>query len=421
MIKSRSTYTLLLNLLLPLVLLRLLWRARRQREYLAHIAERFGRYRQSLPAQPLIWIHAVSVGETRAAEPLVRELRQRYPSHRILLTHMTPTGRATGTALFSDEVVRCYLPYDFPTAVTRFLDYFRPAAGILLETEIWPNLVHACHKRGTPLYLVNARLSEKSLVNYRRIAPLVAASLREFSGIAAQSDADAERLTSLGATAVTVTGNLKFDIIPAPDAIACGARWREQWGMLKGGSRPVLLAASTREGEETLLIEALREADIADLLLVIVPRHPQRFDEVAVLLERTGIQYQRRSANTTLATKTRVVLGDSMGEMIAYYAACDIAFVGGTLLPFGGQNLIEACMVGCPVIVGPHTYNFAEATRLAVVAGAAVQVDDAAGIVRAARDLLANRARVQQMAHAALDFARNYRGATARILDLIRL
>ncbi len=421
MIKSRGIYTLLLYLLLPLVLLRLLWRARRQREYLAHIPERFGRYRQTVSAQPLIWIHAVSVGETRAAEPLVRELRQRYPGHRILLSHMTPTGRATSAALFGDEVFRCYLPYDFPAAIVRFLDYFRPAVGILLETEIWPNLVHACHKRDTPLYLVNARLSEKSFIKYRRIAPLVAASLREFSGIAAQSGDDAARLTALGANTVRATGNLKFDIIPPPDVVARGKRWHEQWGMLNGRPRPVLLAASTREGEEALLIEALHAADIAGLLLVIVPRHPQRFDAVAALLERAGIKYQRRSANATLAPETRVVLGDSMGEMVAYYAACDAAFVGGTLLPFGGQNLIEACAVGCPVIVGPHTYNFAEATRLAVAAGAALQFEDAASVVRAARDLLENRARIDQMARAALDFARDHRGATARVLDLIRL
>jgi len=421
MIKSRCIYTLLLYLLLPLALLRLLWRARHQREYLAHIPERFGHYRQAAPAQPLIWIHAVSVGETRAAEPLVRELRQRYPGYRILLTHMTPTGRATGMALFGDEVVRCYLPYDFPAAVARFLDHFKPAVGILLETEIWPNLVHASHKRSTPLYLVNARLSEKSLVKYRRIAPLVAASLREFSGIAAQSGDDAAHLTALGANAVKVTGNLKFDITPASDAVARGTRWREQWGKLNGKLRPVLLAASTREGEEALLIEALCVADITDLLLVIVPRHPQRFDEVAALLERAGIEYQRRSMNAIVASETRAVLGDSMGEMFAYYTACDAAFVGGSLLPFGGQNLIEACAVGCPVIVGPHTYNFAEATRLAVAAGAALQVDDAVGVVRAARDLLANPVRIQQMARAALDFARDHRGATVRVLDLIRL
>jgi len=421
MIKSRCIYTLLLYLLLPLALLRLLWRARRQPEYLQHVAERFGRYRQPAPAPPLLWIHAVSVGETRAAEPLVRELRQRYPGHRILLTHMTPTGRATAAALFGDAVASGYLPYDFPSAVARFLDHFRPAAGVLIETEIWPNLVYACRARGVPLYLVNARLSDKSLAGYRRIAPLVAASLREFTAIAAQGTDDAARLAALGAAGVKVTGNLKFDIAPPPDTVARGTRWREQWGMNEGKTRPVLLAASTREGEEALLLDALRAVDIPDLLLIVVPRHPQRFDEVAALLERAGVKYQRRSADAALAPDTRAVLGDSMGEMFAYYAACDAAFVGGSLLRFGGQNLIEACAVGCPVIVGPHTYNFAEATRLAVAAGAALQVGNAAQVARAAHDLLKNRARLRQMARAGLDFARDHRGATARVLELIRL
>ena len=419
MIRSRCVYTLLLYLLLPLLLLRLLWRARRQPEYLSHIAERFGHYR-SAPPSPLVWIHAVSVGETRAAEPLVRELRQRHPGHRILLTHMTPTGRAAGIALFGADVASCYLPYDFPFAIARFLDHFRPAAGILIETEIWPNLVHACRARGVPLYLVNARLSEKSSAGYRRFAPLVAESLREFAAIAAQSDADAARLTALGAVGVKVTGSIKFDIVPPPELVARGTRWREQWGMNHGQTRPVLLAASTREGEEALLLDALRGVDIPDLLLIVVPRHPQRFDEIAALLERASLKYQRRSADVALAPDTRVVLGDSMGEMFAYYAACDAAFVGGSLLPFGGQNLIEACAVGCPVIVGPHTHNFAEATRLAVAAGAALQAGDAAQVAKFVRELLADRARLRQMAHAALDFARNHRGATARVLELIR-
>jgi 3-deoxy-D-manno-octulosonic-acid transferase len=419
MIKSRCGYTLLLYALLPLVLLRLLWRAQRQRDYLAHIPERFGCYRQLVPAQPLIWLHAVSVGETRAAEPLVRELRQRYPGHRFLLTHMTPTGRATSMALFGDDVMRCYLPYDFPSAVMRFLDYFKPTAGILIETEIWPNLVYACRARAMPLYLVNARLSEKSFAKYRRIAPLVGESLRGFAGIAAQSEDDAMRLTSLGASGVKITGNLKFDIAPAADVIARGKRWRENWSTLSGRTRPVLLAASTREGEETLLLNALRAATVPDLLFVIVPRHPQRFDKVAALLEHAGIKYQRRSANAPVLADTCVVLGDSMGEMAAYYTACDVAFVGGSLLPFGGQNLIEACAIGCPVIIGPHTYNFAEVTRLATAAGAALQVGDAAGVVRVTGELVADRARAQQMTQAAFDFARRHRGATARTLELI--
>ena len=358
MIKSRFGYTLLLCALLPQALLHLLWRARRQPAYLKHVAERFGRFAVTVE-QPLIWVHAVSVGETRAAEPLIGALQSKYPQHRILLTHMTPTGRETGEALFGGRVQRCYLPYDFPFAVARFLDHFKPVCGILLETEIWPNLIHACRVRNIPLYLVNARLSEKSFRRYRRFAALAAASLRELSGIAAQSQRDAEHLQALGATAVQTTGNLKFDIAPDPELVARGGAWREAYGK----TRPVLLAASTREGEEALLLQALREIDIPQLLVVIVPRHPQRFDEVETLLGRVRIPYQRRSAGQPIAAATRIVLGDSMGEMLAYYAACDVAIIGGSLLPFGAQNLIEACAVGRPVIIGPHTYNFAEATR----------------------------------------------------------
>ena len=261
----RLLYTLSLYALLPHALLHIWWRARRQPEYLDYVAERFGRYAISVEG-PLIWVHAVSVGETRAAEPLVRALHERYPQHRILLTHMTPTGRATGAMLFGDAVPRCYLPYDFPFAVERFLAHFKPRCGILLETEIWPNLIHACHERGIPLYLVNARLSDRSFRRYARFRAFVATCLNEMSGIAAQSAADAGRLQALGARAVAVTGNLKFDITPAADQLARGNAWRERWGR----SRPVLLWASTREGEEALLLQALRQIAVPDLLTVIV-------------------------------------------------------------------------------------------------------------------------------------------------------
>lgn len=416
MIGSRFGYTLLLYALLPRALLQLLWRARRQRAYLDHISERFGRYAVATE-QPLIWVHAVSVGETRSAEPLIAGLQRKYPRHRILLTHMTPTGRETGTTLFNERVLRCYLPYDFPFAVERFLDHFKPACGLLLETEIWPNLIHACRARSIPVYLVNARLSEKSFRQYRRFGAFAAASLNELAGIAAQSKADADRLKALGATAVDVTGNLKFDIAPDAALVAQGDAWRAAWDR----SRPVLLLASTREGEETLLLQALQELDIPRLLTVIVPRHPQRFDEVAALLERHAMPFQRRSAGRPIAAQTRVVLGDSMGEMYAYYAACDVAIIGGSLLPFGSQNLIEACAVGRPVIIGPHTYNFAEATQLAIDAGAAVRVEDARGAITAARELLPDPARAQRMALAGLDFARSHQGATDKILRLLKL
>ena len=415
MIKSRLGYTLLLYALLPQALLHLLWRALRQRAYLEHIPERFGRYTVAT-GQPLVWVHAVSVGETRAAEPLIDALQRKYPQHRILLTHMTPTGREAGVTLFGDRVQRCYLPYDFPFAVERFLDHFKPACGILLETEIWPNLIHACRARNVPIYLVNARLSEKSSRGYRRFGALAAESLRQLTGIAAQGSVDADRLAELGAATVQVTGNLKFDIAPDPAMVARGNGWREAYGL----SRPVLLAASTREGEEALLLQALQGVDIPRLLTVIVPRHPQRFGEVAALLERMGIFYQRRSANQPIAAGTQVVLGDSMGEMSAYYAACDVAIIGGSLLPFGAQNLIEACAVGRPVIIGPHIYNFAEATQLALEAGAAVQVDDARGAIAVARELLRDPARAQRMAQAGIEFTRRHQGATGKILGLLK-
>ena len=415
MIRSRFTYTLLLYVLLPQALLHLLWRARRQPAYLEHVAERFGRY--GIAAQkPLIWVHAVSVGETRAAEPLIDALQRKYPHHRILLTHMTPTGRETGESLFGGRVLRCYLPYDFPFAVRRFLDHFRPVCGILLETEIWPNLIHACHVSNTPVYLVNARLSDKSFRRYRRFGALAAATLRELRAIAAQGQTDAARLQALGATAVETTGNLKFDIVPDPGMVARGVVWREAYGK----SRPVLLAASTREGEEALLLQALRGIDVQELLTVIVPRHPQRFDEVAALLERERVPFQRRSANQRIAAATRVVLGDSMGEMFAYYAVCDVAIIGGSLLPFGAQNLIEACAVGRPVIIGAHTYNFAEATQCAIDAGAALQVADARGALAAATELLRDPVRLRCMAQAGLDFTRGHQGATVKVVNLIK-
>lgn len=413
---TRFTYTLLLHAALPYVLVRLAWRALRQPAYLEHVAERFGWCRGAASAQPVIWVHAVSVGETRAAEPLIRALRVKYPQHRILLTHMTPTGRDAGESLFGDTVLRCYLPYDYPGAVARFLGHFRPAAGVLMETELWPNLIHVCRLRGTPLYLANARLSEKSFARYRRFAALARTSLNELTAIAAQTPDDARRFAALGAGNITVTGNFKFDIDPSPAQIELGRAWRAGWG----AGRPVLLAASTRDGEEALLLDVLEGIAARDLLLVIVPRHPQRFDEVAALLEHRGLTYQRRSADAAIASQTRVLLGDSMGEMFAYYAACDVAFVGGSLLPFGGQNLIEACAAGTPVMIGPHTYNFADAAQSAVEAGAAIRVADARELAHAARRLLADRAEAARVGAAGLRFAAAHRGATQRVLELLR-
>jgi len=427
MLSARIFYTLALWLLLPYIFLRLLWRARKQPEYLRHIGERFGFYSVSSD-QPVIWLHAVSVGETRAAQSLITRLRKTYPHHQILLTHTTPTGRATGEQLYGDGVLRVYLPYDYPFAVKRFLRHFKPQLGILMETEIWFNLIHACHTAGTPLLLLNARLSEKSARGYARFAQLTRDTLGKLAAVAAQTADDAARLTGLGAKNVSVTGNLKFDIEPPPVMLELGRQLREQLG----AARKVFLAASTRDGEEVLLLDALQQAHIPGLLLVIVPRHPQRFAEVAALLEQRGIRFRRRSemgragepqSSAVLAdeisAEIQAVLGDSMGEMFAYYAAADLAFIGGSLLPYGGQNLIEACAAGTPVLVGPHTHNFAEATRLAVAAGAAAQVQDNGGLVIELQRLLDNPDALREMHQRCAGFVEPNRGATDKSLRII--
>jgi 3-deoxy-D-manno-octulosonic-acid transferase len=407
-------YTWLLYVLLPLVPLRLAWRAWRQPEYLRHIPERFGFF-EAKPGQRTLWVHAVSVGETRAAAPLIKLLRACYPDHRILLTAMTPTGRAAAQELFGALVSYCYLPYDYPFAVRRFLQHFQPQLGLVLETEIWPNLIHACAEARVPLLLVNARLSEKSLRRYRRFPRLTRAALGGLTKIAAQTRADADRLGALGAESVCVCGNLKFDVDPPAAQMALGLVLRERFGR----SRPVWLAASTRDGEEAMLLESLPAIDVTDALMILVPRHPQRFAEVAALLQTKGIRFQRRSENQPIAAQTQVVLGDSMGEMFAYYSAADAALVGGSLKPFGGQNLIEACAIGIPVLLGPHTFNFAEASELAVKEGAALRVRDAQELVQQLNRLLRDDRARRAMAEAGLRFTAAHRGASQRVAALV--
>ncbi|MDP2695048.1 MAG: lipid IV(A) 3-deoxy-D-manno-octulosonic acid transferase [Gallionella sp.] len=417
MLSPRLFYTLALWLLLPYIFLRLLWRARKQPEYLHHIGERFGFY-SVRSNKPVIWLHTVSVGETRAAQSLITRLRATYPDHQILLTHTTPTGRATSEQLYGDGVLRVYLPYDYPFAVNRFLRHFKPRFGILMETEVWFNLIHACRESGTPLLLLNARLSEKSARGYARFARLTRDALGELAAVAAQTADDAARLTGLGAKNVSVMGNLKFDIEPPPAMLELGRQLREQFG----AGRKVFLAASTRDGEEALLLDALQQVHIPGLLLVIVPRHPQRFAEVAALLEQRRIPFRRRSEMRSVdevPAETQAVLGDSMGEMFAYYAAADLAFIGGSLLPYGGQNLIEACAAGAPVLVGPYTHNFSEATRLAVAAGAATQVQDSGGLVMELQHLLDSPDALRAMHSHCAEFVESNRGATDKSLQII--
>jgi 3-deoxy-D-manno-octulosonic-acid transferase len=416
---------------MPLVLGRLWWRGRKEPGYRQHLGERLGFYgRKPGPDQALrrtIMVHAVSVGETRAAEPLVEALLRAWPDCRILLTHMTPTGRATGSALFGKHnqgemrrVVQSFLPYDTGFMVGRFLRHFEPAVCILMETEVWPNLIAGCDKYGVPVALVNARLSERSLRRGQRFGGLMMEAARGITLAAAQTEADAARIASLGAPKVAVTGSIKFDVVPPDAALQTGAMLRARWP-----GRPVLLCASTREGEEVLILDAYRAlaANLADkppgMLLLLVPRHPQRFDEVARLAEERGLSVARRSALPE-HVDTDVLLGDSMGEMFAYYAACDCAFIGGSLLPLGGQNLIEACAVGKPVLVGEHTFNFLLATEEAVEAGAALRVPDAAALMSEAARLLRDGAARAHMGDQALAFAGRHRGATVRTVELLR-
>jgi len=414
---SRNVYTFLLYLLLPFTPLKLLWRARKQPEYLAHWQERYGFYKFSLN-KPAIWLHCVSVGETRAAEPLVKALLAQYPDHQILLTHTTPTGRATSKQLFGSNVSRAYLPYDLPFAVRRFLRHFKPVAGVLMETELWFNLIAGCRQHKIPLLLANARLSEKSAQGYGKLGGVVRQGLQGLAAIAAQTGQDAARLQQLGANNVSIIGNIKFDVAPHEDAIAKGSLLRQALG----NQRPVFLAASTREGEEELILDAVAAAGIPDLLTIIVPRHPQRFDAVAELLKKRTSGFTRRSSlggEVAVSPQTSFMLGDSMGEMFTYYASCDVAFIGGSLLPLGGQNLIEACSMGKPVLIGPHTFNFAQATEMAIAAGAAERIQNSSDLAQHLQALIADPGKQNAMHDAALRFSNESRGATERTLNLL--
>jgi 3-deoxy-D-manno-octulosonic-acid transferase len=400
----RTLYTVVLRLLLPFVLVRLWLRGRREPGYREGVSERFGVYRGEKP-EKLIWVHAVSVGEARAAAPLVRGLAARLPDHRILVTCTTAAGRETLKQVYGDSILAAFLPYDFPEAVQAFLAHFSPRLGVLMETEIWPNLLAGCAARGVPVVLANARLSEKSARGYLRLRSLAEPAFGSLALACAQSEADAARLRSVGARRVEVTGNLKFDVGPDPEQLAAGRAWRAALG------RPVLLLASTREGEENLLLQAMPAEK--NLLVLVVPRHPQRFDEVASLAQ------SRRTLDPAPAPEHRVYLGDTMGEMPFYYAACDVAMIGGSFAPLGGQNLIEALAAGAPVVVGPSMFNFAEATRLALEAGAAIQAADAPSAVKRALELIRDDRQRRRMADAGRKLCLAHRGATERHLALI--
>lgn len=409
----RMLYFLAWALALPFLFLYLLWRARHQPDYLRHWPERLG-WGPLASGNKRILVHAVSVGETRAAAPLLKVLRERHPEVEILLTHATPTGRSTGKELFGESVLQSYLPYDFAPLVGLFLRRTRPICGIVLETEIWPGFFMACKRLDIPTYLVNARLSERSARGYRRIGALVAPALATLSGIAAQTEQDGTRLAGLGAKNIQVTGNLKFDVSPPADWDKRAEDLRRRFQ-----GKFVFLAASTRDGEERILLEALARLDMPDILLVLVPRHPQRFEEVGGMIEAGEWIWARRSDPRKSPDGMRVFLGDSMGELAAYYAAADLAYVGGSLLPFGGQNLIEASAAGCPALIGPHTWNFTEVTEQAVSEGCAMRVENSETLIAAIRALHDDASRRLAMAAAGRRFTAANRGATERVLKMI--
>jgi 3-deoxy-D-manno-octulosonic-acid transferase len=400
----RALYTVALRLALPLILLRLWWRGRREPGYREHVQERFGMYAGERP-QRALWVHAVSVGEARAAAPLVRALQRLAPDHAMVMTCTTAAGRSTLKQVYGDSVVATFLPYDYPETVEAFLERFRPRLGVLMETELWPNLLAACERGAVPVALANARMSEKSARGYRRWRALTAPAIRSLAVVCAQSEADATRLRELGARRVEVTGNLKFDVALDNEQLERGREWRRRV------AKPVLLLASTRDGEEKLLLQAIGEADF---LTIVVPRHPQRFDEVAELAQ------SRKTRVPVPAASDRVYLGDTMGEMAFYYGAADVVIIGGSFMPLGGQNLIEALAAGVPAVLGPSMYNFAEATRLAVAAGAALQAADPLEAAALARKLLEDDARRRRAAEAGKGLCEAHRGATARHVALFR-
>ncbi len=346
----------------------------------------------------------------RASAPLVLGLQREHPEHELLVTCLTASGRDTVKQLFGESVLLAYLPYDYPGAVRRFLEHYRPRLGVLVETEIWPNLIRACAAHSIPVLLANARMSRKSMRAYQRAGWLSRPAFASLAAVCAQGSADARRLRRLGAANVVVTGNLKFDLEPDPAKVEAGKSLR---AALR--HRKVLLLASTREGEEERLLGELGTQDDG-ALIVLVPRHPRRFDEVAALALRMGFTLVRRSLGEAPHPGRRLYLGDTMGEMAFYYALCDVAVIGGSFEPLGGQNLIEACAAGVPVVTGPHTFNFADVTRLAVQAGAAIQAPDAPAALRVARALLEDPERCVRMGAAGKRLCNQHRGAAERHL-----
>ncbi|QBR29959.1 MULTISPECIES: lipid IV(A) 3-deoxy-D-manno-octulosonic acid transferase [Pseudomonas] len=416
---NRTLYTALFYLGLPLVAIRLWLRSRKAPAYAKRIGERFS-YGMPRLQPGGVWVHAVSVGESIAAAPMIRALLQRYPQLPITVTCMTPTGSERIQALFANEprIQHCYLPYDLPCAAARFLDHAKPKLAVIMETELWPNHIHQCAKRGIPVALANGRLSERSARGYGRFSKLTAPMLAEMSFFAVQTEAEAQRFRDLGARpqTVEVTGSIKFDLTIDPQLLQRAAELRGQWQALE---RPVWIAASTHEGEDEVVLDAHRRllANYPNALLILVPRHPERFNSVFELCQREGFATVRRSTGANVEADTSVLLGDTMGELLFLYALADSAFVGGSLVTNGGHNLLEPAALAKPVLSGPHLFNFLDIAAQLREAGALAEVDDAEGLAVEVQRLFELPRDAQHMAEAGLAVMRRNQGALQRLLD----
>ena len=413
----RYFYNLLIHLAAPLVIMHHWWRGLRDPAYRGGLGQRLG-HGPSVGGGS-VWVHAVSVGEVQAAEPLVRQLLRRYPTTPVVVTTVTPTGAARARALFGDEVHVRYVPLDLPGAVRRFFDRIGPRVAIIMETELWPNLFAECGRRGIPLVLASARVSPRSVKRYRKLVPLFRETLSHGIVIAAQSGDDAERFRSIGAhpDRTFVTGNIKFDFELRADVPQLGREWRG----VNAARRPVWVAGSTHEDEEQILLEAhaqLRRKQ-PDALLVLVPRHPNRFETVATLLARRGAPWCRRSSGGEVPPQAQVLLGDTMGELMTFYAAADVAFVAGSLVPVGGHNLLEPASLGVPILTGPHNFNGEDVYRKMRDAGAVREVHDAAELACALQELFCDEALRRDLGGRGRSVVQANRGALERLLGLI--
>jgi 3-deoxy-D-manno-octulosonic-acid transferase len=415
----RFLYLAVAYLLAPVVCGTMLLRGIRDRSQWENFSQRFGFGPRS--SRPAIWVHAVSVGEVQAAASLVLALRRRYPDVPLVVTTVTPTGAQRARALFGDAVQVRYIPYDLPGSVRRFFNRVRPRVAVILETELWPNLYHFCGQRKVPLVLASARISPRSVGRYRLLASLFRETLSHGIVIAAQGEGDAERFRSIGANPARthVTGNIKFDLALPDDIRAQGAALRERYAP---GERLVWVAGSTHDGEEAAMILVQRRLRAAglDVLLVLVPRHPGRFQDVAALLRQSGVPFVRRSTDEPARADTEVLLVDTLGELVAFYAAADLAFVGGSLVPVGGHNLLEPAALALATVSGPQVFNAQDIAGLLVDEGAVELVADADALGEAVLRLLSDPAERRRRGEAGLRVVERNRGALGRLLDLLR-